>query len=372
MMTLMPVAAPVHSGRPRWRFWGSGPHDRCMQILALMPTLLALAAGGQGLAAGGPRSVASGPAVVAGTPAAGHPQVRRPVEDLPAPPPLLSPVDGPVVTPYQAPSERYGRGHRGIDLAARPGTPIRASAEGTVVFVGVVAGIPVVSVEHPGGWRTTYQPVTPSVLAGQHVRAGDQLGTLATTPMPGGQSVPHLHLGLRHGEQYRQPILLASDLRPAATGPIRLVRLGAAPAPPPRVLPVDPAVPGDFSPGSLPAAGPISSPFGMRVHPVTGVLKLHDGTDVGAPCGAPIRAPHPGTVVQVLAHPAYGNFVIIDEGNGRRSGYAHQSAVAVRPGQQVRPGDLIGQVGTTGYSTGCHLHYMVWLHGQVVNPLAHL
>lgn len=300
------------------------------------------------------------------------PVERFPADDgLPPPPPLLSPVDGSVITPYRAPSGRYGPGHRGIDLAATPGAPVRACAEGTVVFVGVVAGVPVVSIEHAGGWRTTYQPVTAQVVAGQHVRAGDRLGALASTAMPGDQSANHLHLGLRNGEQYREPVLVAADLRPGTLGPIRLVRLGATPAPP-RVLPLDPSAPGDFSPGSLPASGPITSPFGMRVHPVTRVLKLHDGVDIGAPCGSAIRAPHPGTVVQVLAHPAYGNFVIIDEGNGRRSGFAHQSVVAVRPGQQVRSGDLIGQVGTTGYSTGCHLHYMIWLHGQVVNPLAHL
>jgi murein DD-endopeptidase MepM/ murein hydrolase activator NlpD len=114
----------------------------------------------------------------------------------------------------------------------------------------------------------------------------------------------------------------------------------------------------------LPVAGPITSPYGMRVHPITGVRKMHEGTDYGSACGTPIRAAAAGTVVQATALSGYGNQVVLDHGIFRgaalATSYSHQSRMAVSAGQQVSRGQVIGYIGSTGYSTGCHLHFMVY------------
>ena len=114
----------------------------------------------------------------------------------------------------------------------------------------------------------------------------------------------------------------------------------------------------------------------MRRHPITGVYKLHDGTDFGVGCGTPIRAAASGTIIQQYYNGAYGNRVIINHGVMRGSSvittYNHLSAYARGVGQYVNRGDVIGYVGTTGYSTGCHLHFMVLQNGQTVNPMGWL
>jgi murein DD-endopeptidase MepM/ murein hydrolase activator NlpD len=115
-----------------------------------------------------------------------------------------------VVRPFEAPASPYGPGHRGVDLAGGPGTPVLAAGAGVVVFAGMVAGRPVVSIEHSGGLRTTYEPVTPTVAAGQAVARGSPIGTL----LPGHPGCPApacLHWGLRRGDTYLDPLLL---LRP--------------------------------------------------------------------------------------------------------------------------------------------------------------
>ncbi|MGY1825151.1 M23 family metallopeptidase [Blastococcus sp. SYSU DS0541] len=129
------------------------------------------------------------------------------------PEPLWSaPLPGePVVTrPFEPPPHRYGPGHRGVDLAAAPGSPVRAAGDGVVVFAGMVAGRPVVSVDHAGGLRTTYEPVTPSVGTGRSVVRGARLGVL----LAGHDECPVaacLHWGARRGEVYLDPMSL---LRP--------------------------------------------------------------------------------------------------------------------------------------------------------------
>ncbi|MGX5655595.1 M23 family metallopeptidase [Geodermatophilus nigrescens] len=126
--------------------------------------------------------------------------------------PWVSPLgDPPAVTrPFEPPPTPYGPGHRGADLGGVPGDVVRAAGDGVVVFAGMVAGRPVVSVDHAGGLRTTYEPVATSVAAGQGVARGDPLGTLA----PGHAGCPAaacLHWGLRRGEVYLDPLSL---LRP--------------------------------------------------------------------------------------------------------------------------------------------------------------
>ncbi len=122
-----------------------------------------------------------------------------------------------------------------------------------------------------------------------------------------------------------------------------------------------------------PVSAPITSPYGMRLHPVLGYWKLHDGTDFGAGCGAPIRAPGSGVVTQRYYNEGYGNRLMIDHGlvggSYITTGYNHASGYVVGVGQRVSSGQIIGYVGTTGYSTGCHLHLMVWQNGSVVNPM---
>lgn len=120
------------------------------------------------------------------------------------------PLDGPVTRPFAPPPERYGSGHRGVDVAGLPGAPVLAAGDGVVVFAGMVAGRPVVSVDHPGGLRTTYEPVDPILGAGQPVGRGSPLGALAA----GHEGCPVaacLHWGLRRGETYLDPLGL---LRP--------------------------------------------------------------------------------------------------------------------------------------------------------------
>jgi murein DD-endopeptidase MepM/ murein hydrolase activator NlpD len=124
---------------------------------------------------------------------------------------------------------------------------------------------------------------------------------------------------------------------------------------------------------SFPVAAHITSPFGMRFHPVLRYWKLHDGTDFGAACGTPIRAPRAGRVAERYYNAGYGNRLMIDHGHlgGRyvTTGYNHASRYIVRVGQRVRKGQVIGYVGSTGFSTGCHLHLMVWLDGRLRNPM---
>ncbi|WP_375000128.1 peptidoglycan DD-metalloendopeptidase family protein [Aeromicrobium sp. CTD01-1L150] len=123
-----------------------------------------------------------------------------------------------------------------------------------------------------------------------------------------------------------------------------------------------------------PVAGPITSQYGMRVHPITGVYKLHDGTDFSAPCGTPIRAAASGRVLERYYNSAYGNRLIINHGvRGGRSvatTYNHMIRPALkRPGARVSRGEIIGYSGTTGMSTGCHLHWMAIANGQTTNPM---
>lgn len=123
-----------------------------------------------------------------------------------------------------------------------------------------------------------------------------------------------------------------------------------------------------------PVPARITSRYGMRLHPVLGYWKLHDGTDFGAACGTPIRAAASGTVSERYYNSGYGNRLMIDhgrvDGDYVTTGYNHASRYIVGVGQRVSRGQVIGYVGNTGYSTGCHLHLMVWENGSVVNPMA--
>jgi murein DD-endopeptidase MepM/ murein hydrolase activator NlpD len=107
---------------------------------------------------------------------------------------------------------RYAAGHRGVDLAGAPGSPVLSAGDGVIAFAGMVAGRPVVSVDHPGGLRTTYEPVHPSVGAGQAVARGSPLGTLVAGHA-GCPVAACLHWGLRRGEDYLDPLSLLAPPR---------------------------------------------------------------------------------------------------------------------------------------------------------------
>lgn len=112
----------------------------------------------------------------------------------------------------------------------------------------------------------------------------------------------------------------------------------------------------------------ISSNFGLRRHPILGFNRMHQGTDFAAPSGTPIYAAGDGVAVEVKWNGGYGRWVKIRHNSGWETGYAHMSRWAVKPGQKVRQGQVIGYVGTTGASTGPHLHYEVHLNGRRVDP----
>ena len=115
-----------------------------------------------------------------------------------------------------------------------------------------------------------------------------------------------------------------------------------------------------------PVSGPITSPYGMRWG------SLHPGIDIGAGTGTPIKAAASGRVIISGYSGGYGNLIVIDHGNGIATAYAHQSSLAASAGQQVGQGQVIGYVGSTGFSTGPHLHFEVRVNGTPVDPLGYL
>ena len=120
-----------------------------------------------------------------------------------------------------------------------------------------------------------------------------------------------------------------------------------------------------------PAVAPITSAFGMRMHPVYHVMRLHSGTDLGAPCRAPIMDAHDGVVVGAGPASGYGNLITVDHGGGVVTRYAHMfnDGVLVRVGEQVKAGQQIARVGSNGVGTACHLHFEVRIDGEFTDPV---
>jgi murein DD-endopeptidase MepM/ murein hydrolase activator NlpD len=121
-----------------------------------------------------------------------------------------------------------------------------------------------------------------------------------------------------------------------------------------------------------PTNGPIVSGFGYRTHPVYGTTRFHSGVDIDGACGQPIWAAEKGTVLSAGYNGGYGNATVIDHGGGLSTLYGHQSSIGVSSGQKVSRGQQIGLVGTTGLSTGCHLHFEVRVNGEPVDPVPYL
>jgi murein DD-endopeptidase MepM/ murein hydrolase activator NlpD len=117
-----------------------------------------------------------------------------------------------------------------------------------------------------------------------------------------------------------------------------------------------------------PYAGYITSSYGYRIAPFGGTRQFHSGLDIGAPMGAPIKAAMAGRVSQVGYDDSFGNYVVISHHSGYRTFYAHMSVVRVKAGVYVATGERIGDIGSTGLSTGPHLHFTVYKNGVTVNP----
>ncbi|MDR0488363.1 MAG: peptidoglycan DD-metalloendopeptidase family protein [Propionibacteriaceae bacterium] len=116
----------------------------------------------------------------------------------------------------------------------------------------------------------------------------------------------------------------------------------------------------------------VSSPYGMRYHPVTGIWTFHDGYDMSSRCGSPVVSPANGYVIDYYWAGSYGNRLVIDHGivNGRHvvSSHNHLSGGVAGPGLSVVQGQVVALIGSTGTSTGCHNHYMLWIDGEIVDP----
>lgn len=121
-------------------------------------------------------------------------------------------------------------------------------------------------------------------------------------------------------------------------------------------------------PSTTPVVGPVGSGFGFRADPITGRMALHTGLDFPAEPGTPIRAAAGGVVLEVGAHPEYGHTLEMDHGNRLTTLYAHLRRTLVKPGDIVRRGQVIAEVGNSGRSTGPHLHFEVLLEGVPQNP----
>jgi len=129
----------------------------------------------------------------------------------------------------------------------------------------------------------------------------------------------------------------------------------------------------------MPTGGGFDGRYGMRLHPILGYHKLHNGDDIGGACGQPIWAAHDGEVIKADTggyHGGSGNNVRLDAGKigGHKveSAYLHMNSISVKVGQKVHKGELLGTVGNTGLSTACHLHFSVYQDGKAIAPKTYL
>lgn len=282
------------------------------------------------------------------------------------------PVDGPVTRGFDPPDQVWGSGHRGIDLGGEVGSAVVAAAAGRVSWVGVIDSVPMVSVDH-GGVRTTYQPVSAEVAVGQAVSGGETIGTL----LGGHGDGSSLHLGLKAGDAYLDPLawLLGGSPLPRVRLLGDQVELPTVPPAPSDLFTVAPVA---GAGGRWPVAGRMTSTFGWRVNPISGARQFHSGLDLAVACGTPVVAPWGGVVRGAGSDSVRGNWVEIAHQSGSSanqggsapstSNYHHLSRIGVTVGQTVTASQVVGLVGTTGSSTGCHLHFGTKVAGRLTDP----
>lgn len=275
-----------------------------------------------------------------------------------ASPSRIPPLTGPITRAFDLPEQNWAAGHRGIDFAGSKGEQVLAASAGRVTWAGQVGGVTMVTITHSDGLRSTYQPVSPSVEPGQQVSVGAKIGSL----LEGHQGCPGeacLHFGVLDKDKYLNP----QDWLGGTDGDrVRLLPMNAHP----RKVPLG-LMTGDAS-GPWPVPGVVTCEFGPRTNPITGNSEIHDGTDIGAPCGTPIKAWSDGVVTFAQMTAGYGNRVVLAESPGNETSYSHLQGFNVAAGQRIRSGDVVGFVGNTGYSTGCHLHFSVVRDGKFINP----
>jgi murein DD-endopeptidase MepM/ murein hydrolase activator NlpD len=168
------------------------------------------------------------------------------------------------------------------------------------------------------------------------------------------------------GSAYALPQTLDSSISQLATQfDTQQARLSAL-----QSLLLDAKIESNLKPTGMPVEGYISSYFGARPDPFDGRSARHTGIDIAAPFGTSVHAVAEGMVTYAGVRNGYGNVVEIDHGNGYMTRYAHNSALDVHAGEHVQVGTVIAQAGSTGRSTGSHVHFEVWYDGRVVNPLA--
>lgn len=290
------------------------------------------------------------------------------------------PVSGAIVRGFDPPDVAWGAGHRGVDLAGNVGEEVRAPRSGVVSFAAMLAGRPVLVIAHDDGTRTTLEPVEASIEPGRAVSAGDVVGRLvAGHPCP---AAACLHWGLKRGEDYLDPVptgggvpLLLPDTAAAAVTERASQRAEAARAA------AEAGTPGATSGAPPPGGGILSRPadarlgsrFGPRFHPIFKQWRLHAGVDLSNACGTPLFAAADGTVSHMGFDASGGWRLVIDHGPiaGVRlqTVYLHAQGYRVRAGDRVTRGQQVGTMGSTGWSTGCHLHFSVKADGRQVDPL---
>lgn len=280
----------------------------------------------------------------------------------------MLPVEGTMVGSFDPPEVRWGSGHRGVDIAAEPGAAVVAPVAGVISFAGQVAGRPVVVVSH-SETRTTLEPVVATLPVGTAVRVGQQVGVLQAGHECAAEAC--LHWGLKRGQEYLNPLSGArSPVRLVAAAEVAEVRNRAAS----RAAAESGvgAAPTDAGGVLMRPAGRLTSAFGQRFHPIFHEWRLHAGVDMSAPCGTPIRAAADGKVTHMGFDSSGGWRLIVSHaphgGRSLTTSYLHAQGYSVRAGANVKRGQIVGWVGSTGWSTGCHLHFSTKLGGQQVNP----
>jgi murein DD-endopeptidase MepM/ murein hydrolase activator NlpD len=179
-------------------------------------------------------------------------------------------------------------------------------------------------------------------------------------------NLPPPRVRISIGPEYVEAGAARYAARSAAPGKAAIVEFSATPPPPPGSAR---AIAGGLPAGLPLASARLTSGFGWRTHPLTGSWRAHSGVDLAAPYGSPIVATAPGVVGTAGWSGGYGLLVAVAHGDGVQTRYGHLSRLAVAPGQQVVAGQVIGYVGSTGDSTGPHLHYEVRIDGRAVDPL---